>query len=114
MNASVGLMSVAVAFAAAAAAETLVFDQPQCAGMSGFRAHWSPPNYDVPRGNRVLVRPTFTVNGTEVAIDSDFINGRAVSKSPSVELVDRVLRLQTPAGRLEVDWWGKAPVFRNQ
>ena len=46
-----------------------------------------------------------------VPIDSDFINGKAVMKSPSVELVDRVLRLQTPAGQLEVDWRGKVPKF---
>jgi hypothetical protein len=35
-------------------------------------------------------------------------------KSPSVELIDRVLRLRTSAGRLEVDWRGKVPTFRNQ
>lgn len=28
---------------AGAAVQTLVFDQPQCAGMSGFRAHWDQP-----------------------------------------------------------------------
>ena len=46
INVSVGLISVAVAFAAAAAsaaAETLVFDQPETAGMSGLRAHWNKP-----------------------------------------------------------------------
>jgi len=35
-------------------------------------------------------------------------------KSPSAELVDRVLRLKTPAGQLEVDWRGKVPAFSNQ
>jgi hypothetical protein len=49
-----------------------------------------------------------------VLIDSDFINGKAAIKSPSVELVDRVLRLRTPAGRLEVDWRGKTPTIRRQ
>jgi len=68
----------------------------------------------VPGGERVLVRPDITVNGTVVPIDSDFLNGKAVMKSPSVELVDRVLRLRTPADQLEVDWRGKVPKFSNQ
>jgi hypothetical protein len=74
-------------------------------------AKWNPPKYDVPKGERVLVRPDITVNGAVVPIDNDYIEGRAVMKSPSVELVDRVLRLRTPAGRLEVDWRGKVPSF---
>ncbi len=84
-------------------------------------ATWNPPKYDVPKaeGNdpkaeRVLVRPDITVNGAVVPIDTDFTNGKAVMKSPSVELVDRVLRLRTPAGQLEVDWRGKAPEFSKQ
>jgi hypothetical protein len=77
-------------------------------------ATWNPPKYDVPKGEPVLVRPDITVNGAEIPIDSDFTNGRAVLKSPSVELVDRVLRLRTPAGQLEVDWRGKVPKFSNQ
>ena len=84
-------------------------------------ATWNPPKYDVPKAEendpkaeRVLVRPGITVNGAVVPIDSDFINGRAVIKSPCVELIGRVLRLQTPAGRLEVDWRGKAPSFSLQ
>jgi hypothetical protein len=32
-----------VALGTAAAAETLTFDAPECAGMSGFRAHWDRP-----------------------------------------------------------------------
>ena len=48
-----------------------------------------------------------------LGIDSDFLNGRAVMKSPSVELVDRVLRLKTPAGQFEVDWRGKVREFSN-
>jgi hypothetical protein len=74
-------------------------------------ATWNPPNYDVPKGERVLVRPDITVYGTVVPIDSDFINAKAVMKSPSVSLVDRVLRMQTPAGELVVDWRGKVPTF---
>ena len=42
-----------------------------------------------------------------------FHQRRAVMKSPSVELVDRVLRLRTPAGQLEVDWRGKVPEFKK-
>ncbi len=72
-------------------------------------AAWNPPNYDAEE-ERVLVRPDITVNGDEVPIDSDFPRGEAVIKSPSVELVDRVLQLQTPAGRLEVE----APEFSKQ
>jgi hypothetical protein len=49
-----------------------------------------------------------------VPIDSDFLNGKAVMKSPSVQLVDRVLRLRTPAGRLEIDWRGEAPKFSHR
>jgi hypothetical protein len=46
------LMSMAVTVAAA---ETLVFDQPQCAGMSGFRAHWDRPIPVAEDGARVQV-----------------------------------------------------------
>ena len=74
----------------------------------------NPPKYDVPKGERVLVRPNIIVNGAAVLIDSDSLKGRAVMKSPSVELVGRVLRLKTPAGQLEVDWRGKVPNFSNQ
>ncbi|TVS19818.1 MAG: hypothetical protein EA424_07140, partial [Planctomycetaceae bacterium] len=84
-------------------------------------ATWNPPNYDVPEAKEngperetVLVRPDITVNGNVVPIDSDFTNGLAAIKSPSIELLDRVLRLRTPAGRLEVDWRGKVPAFSNQ
>ncbi|MAF40576.1 MAG: hypothetical protein CL859_01775, partial [Cyanobium sp. ARS6] len=60
---------------------------------------------------RVLVRPAITVNGVVVQIDNDFINAKAVMKSPSVELVDRILRIKTPTGKLEVDWRQKVPKF---
>jgi hypothetical protein len=84
-------------------------------------ATWNPPNYHVPKAKEndperktVLVRPDITVNGAVVAIDSDFTNGKAVMKSPSVELVDRVLRLKTPVGELVVDWRGEKPKFSNR
>jgi hypothetical protein len=72
---------------------------------------WNAPNYDVPNFSRVWVRPTFAVNGTTVAIDDDFANGKAVIKSSSVELVNRMLRLTTPAGNLTVDWSDQDPIF---
>lgn len=73
-------------------------------------ATWNPPNYQAKKGTRVLVRPDITVNGAVSPIDTTY----PVLKSPSVELVDRVLRLRTPAGQLEVDWWGKEPAFSNR
>lgn len=36
------------------AAETLVLDQPECAGMSGFRAHWNQPIPVAQDGTRLL------------------------------------------------------------
>ena len=79
-------------------------------------ARWSPPKYDVPKGERVLVRPEIVVNGAVVPIDEDFLNAKAVIKSnpPCIELVNRVLRIRTPAGQLEIDWRDKVPVFRYQ
>jgi hypothetical protein len=73
-----------------------------------------PPGDPWYPGSRVRVRPDITVNGAVVPIDSDFINGKAVMKSPSVELVNRVLRLRTAAGQLEVDWRGEAPKFSDR
>jgi len=74
---------------------------------------WNTPNYDVPKGTQVLIRPTISVDGNVIPVDEDFIKGKAVMKSPSVELVSRVLRIQTPAGKLVVDWRGEMPVFSN-
>jgi hypothetical protein len=72
---------------------------------------WNTPNYNVPNGTRVWVRPIFSVNGTTIANDNDFITGKAVIKSPPVELVNRVLRLKTPGGNLMVDWTAQDPTF---
>jgi hypothetical protein len=41
-------------WAAMCIAETVVFDQPQCAGMSGFRAHWNLPIPVAEDGARLL------------------------------------------------------------
>jgi hypothetical protein len=82
---------------------------------------WNPPKYDVPKAEEndperktVQVRPDIKVNGAVVPIDTDFTNGKAVMKSSSVELVDRVLRLKTSAGELVVDWRGEIPKFSNR
>jgi len=69
-------------------------------------ATWNPPDYQATK-TRVLVRPDITVNGTVVPIDTTY----PVLKSPSVNVADGVMRLATPAGRLEVDWRGKVPSF---
>jgi hypothetical protein len=71
------------------------------------KAAWNPPNYGAPQGTRVLVRPEITVNHVVIPIDATY----PVLSSPSLELVDRTLRLLTPAGHLEVDWRGKSPKF---
>ncbi len=81
-------------------------------GGDALTATWNPPDYQATK-TRVLVRPDITVNGAVVPIDSDFINAKAVMKSPSVSLVDRVLRLKTPAGQFEIDWRGKVSKFSN-
>ena len=82
-------------------------------GGDAITATWNPPDYQATT-TRVLVRPDITVNGAVVPVDRDFINAKAVMKSPSVSLVDRMLRLKTPSGRLEVDWRGEVPKFSNQ
>jgi len=70
------------------------------------------PDYkDVQNSNFTWVRPTFTINGTAVVPESDFANAKAVIKSSSIELVNRVLRITTPDGDLSVDWSKQDPVF---
>jgi hypothetical protein len=81
-------------------------------GGDAITATWNPPDYQATK-TRVLVRPDITVNGTVVPIDSDFINGVASMKSQSVTIANGVLRLQTPAGNLVMDWRGKAPAFSD-
>jgi hypothetical protein len=81
-------------------------------GGDAITATWNPPYYQATT-TRVLVRPDITVNGAVVPIDSDFINGVASMKSPSVTIANGVLRLQTPAGNLAMDWRGKAITFSN-
>jgi hypothetical protein len=82
-------------------------------GGDAITATWNPPDYQATK-TRVLVRPDITVNGAVVPIDGDFIKGVASMKSQPVTIANGVLRLQTPAGNLEMDWRGKAPKFGNQ
>jgi hypothetical protein len=72
-------------------------------------ATWNLPDYQATK-TRVLVRPDITVNGTAVPIDTTY----PVLKSPSINVADGVMRLATPAGRLEVDWRGKTPKFSDR
>jgi hypothetical protein len=53
--------------------------------------------------------PVLTVNGQMQLRDRDFAAGRAVAKSSPYSVIDRVLTVQTPAGRLQVDWRGTQP-----
>ena len=57
--------------------------------------------------------PTATVNGVVQAPDQDFLQGRAVIKSDPVTLANRVLSVNLPTGKLEVNWQGKMPVFNG-
>ncbi len=50
-------------------AETLVFDQPQCAGMSGFRAHWNQPIPVAENGARMLKDNVVTNRGQTAVWD---------------------------------------------
>ncbi len=56
-------MLLAAALAAGARAETLTFDQPECAGMSGFRAHWDQPIPVTENGSRLLKDNVITNRG---------------------------------------------------
>jgi hypothetical protein len=83
-------------------------------GGNTLRTTWKTPvpDYkDVQNNNYVWVRPSFTVDGNTVPADNDFANGQAVIKSPSIELVNRVLQIDTPDGNFAVDWSGTDPVF---
>jgi len=71
-------------------------------------ATWNPPEYGA---NRVLVRANITVNGEEVVEDSDFPNALAVVKSPVFSIEGRILKVNTPAGSLLVDWRGDYPII---
>lgn len=58
--------------------------------------------------------PTASVNGTALVMrDPDFVNAKAVIKSSPISLVNRVLTINMPSGRLTVDWSGNTPVFSN-
>lgn len=70
-------------------------------------AEYTPIDYTNPGGgfsSRYLARPTIEVNGSMVPMDTDFTDGSAVIKSPHLSLEGKVLKVQTPAGQLELDW----------
>ena len=53
LHRALGLSILAVA--AVSAQDVLVFDAPECAGMSGFRAHWDQPTEVAADGQRIVV-----------------------------------------------------------
>ncbi len=66
---------------------------------------WHQPDYSKRPPEFVLVRPDITVNADVVPLDTTW----PVLVSPPVNLIDRVLTVQTPAGKLTVDWREEAP-----
>jgi uncharacterized repeat protein (TIGR02543 family) len=72
-----------------------------------------PSSYGNSINAQVWVRPTYSVNGTVVPLDTDFTGAKAVIKSNSIRLVGRVLQLTTPEGNLSVNWSSSSPVFSN-
>lgn len=66
---SMAMMIVAFACTMLASAETLVFDQPQTAGMSGFRAHWNQPIPVAEDGARLLKDNVITDRGQTAVWD---------------------------------------------
>ncbi len=73
-------------------------------------ARWNQPNYGAAQ---ISPWPTATVNGVVQAPDADFLQGRAVIKSDPLTVANRVLTVNIPAGRLQVDWRNTMPVFSN-
>jgi hypothetical protein len=71
---------------------------------------WTPINYDIPQNTRTgPVRPTYSVNGVAVPIDTDFANEVAVVKSPAFSVINRVLTAEAGGVRSVVDWTGDTP-----
>jgi hypothetical protein len=71
-------------------------------------ARWGQSDY---RASRINSWPIATVNGEVRVPDQDFLQGRAVIKSAPVTLANRVLKVDLPAGQLEVDWRNNTPIF---
>ncbi len=74
-------------------------------------ARWTQTDY-----NAVQINPwpVATVNGVIQAPDPDFLQGRAVIKSEPLTLANRVLSVNIPSGKLEVNWQGNRPVFSSE
>jgi hypothetical protein len=53
------------------------------------------------------------VNGVIQRPDPDFIEGRAVVKSDPFTVADRVLTVNLPSGKYEVDWRDDIPIFNS-
>jgi hypothetical protein len=77
-------------------------------------AAWRAPNYGVQDNTYIWVTSNFSVNGSDVPLDNDFITGKAVIKSPTIQLINRILRVQSPAGNLSVDWRETLPLFSGR
>lgn len=74
-------------------------------------ARWNQSDYS---SVQISPWPTATVNGVVQAPDPDFLQGRAVIKSDPLTLANRVLSVNIPAGKLEVNWQGNMPVFSSE
>jgi len=62
-------MAMVAAAMTASAAETMVFDQPECTGMSGFRGHWNRPVPVAEDGARLLKDNGITNRGQTAVWD---------------------------------------------
>jgi hypothetical protein len=71
-------------------------------------ATWGQSDY---RASQINAWPIATVNGKAQVHDQDFLQGRAVIKSPPVTLANRVLSVDLPVGQLQVDWRNDMPIF---
>jgi hypothetical protein len=73
-------------------------------------ARWTQSNYAASHINQW---PSKTVNGVVQTPDQDFLQGKAVIKSDPLTVANRVLTVNIPAGRLEVDWTKNMPAFTH-
>jgi hypothetical protein len=72
-------------------------------------ARWTPFN---PSEKIIVSFPFASVNGVnQVMRDPDFLHAKAVVKSPPFQVVDRVLKVSLPSGKMTVDWRGRMPVI---
>jgi hypothetical protein len=74
-------------------------------------ARWTQTDY---KAVEITPWPSATLNGVIQAPDPDFLQGRAVIKSEPLTLANRVLSVNIPSGKLEVNWQGSMPVFSSE